>query len=171
MTVRADMPKPLTDDEIFVQALLGSEEAANAVADHYRALGLFVTVLKIRVRPKFDQRAEYSDPGFDIVVGREGQRQYRVEVHRRQSLKFTSKKDFKFPWLLLDQCDKYKTKPFPEVFACTNQAMTHAGFVHTASRRHWFRRKSRSGLRAHQPPTECWFCPVKYVEFLPLLRP
>ena len=91
-----------------------------------------VQVPETQLRPTLEQFAEFSDDGYDIIVGGK----ITVEVKERR-LRFTGPNDFPYPDMIVDVAHK---RCHADVYIITSQGGEHAIVLDGTRRDDWFER-------------------------------
>jgi Holliday junction resolvase-like predicted endonuclease len=117
--------------------------------------GHHVTVRAVRVRPRVQDIAAYSDDGDLEII-------QRVEVKHRIRHTFTSAADHPFPEILVDTARVWDdAKPKPYAYVILNIDATVAAIVLGSTAPKW--RKETHSIKGR--PREVYLCPLRYVKF------
>jgi hypothetical protein len=147
----------LKSDAEFVADLSASRRAVNSFANRQRAMGLQIWLPPESVRPDSSQRREYADEGDLMLQG-------RVE-HKARSLQFTSRDDYPYDTVIVDECYKVDGKADPVLaYVIENAARTHAAVIYGWTRDHWERQVVYDAKQRRQ--CENYVAPKRYVRFV-----
>ena len=122
----------MKDSNSFLRDLATSRVAVNEFAQRMRDKGLQVWLPPESVRPDASVRREYADNGDLMVQG-------RVEHKVRTNLHFTSREDYPYPTVIVDEAYKVDAKADTPVLAyiIENASRTVAAVVYGWTRKHW----------------------------------
>jgi hypothetical protein len=117
---------PEEEEERFRRGLVREQEAKEVFGAYLRTLGYEVFVKPLRIRPKFQDRAAYSDGGADILMGRPGKPlEHKVEVKRR-SRNFACAGDYPYPTINLERVDKIEKYGLALLYANVSDDLNYA---------------------------------------------
>jgi hypothetical protein len=122
----------MKSDQQFLCDLSASRRAVNDFADKLRQTGMQVWLPPQRTRPDATVREQYADNGDLMVQG-------RVEHKVRTNLHFTSREDYPYPTVIVDEAYKVDAKADTPVLAyiIENASRTVAAVVYGWTRKHW----------------------------------
>lgn len=122
-------------DRAFLADLAASAGSVEVVARWLSEQGYPVLLRPTFVRPERAQWAEYADDG-DLEI------MQRIEVKQRKSLTFTSKEDFPYPTVIVDDAADYERKrPRPYMYVITNTTLDRALVVYCRMEKQWKKEK------------------------------
>lgn len=121
----------MDSDDDFLRDFDASNRAVNRFAARMRAKGVTLWLPPVSVRPSSDVRAQFSDDGDLLLQG-------RVE-HKVRTINFTSRDDYPFPTVIVDEKRIEDGKAGDPVLAYVieNQAGTHAAIVYGWTKPKW----------------------------------
>lgn len=122
----------MKDGTKFLGDLSASRHAVNRFAAMLRRLGVQAWMPPEDVRPDESVRREYADDG-DLMI------ELRVEHKVRTNLEFTSRDDYPYQTVIVDEKYKEDAKRHrrPFVYVIENKHGTCAAVVHWSTRPHW----------------------------------
>ena len=150
----------MKSDKQFLGDLSASRRAVNEFADKLRECGLQAWLPPERTRPDASVRDQYADAGDLMLQG-------RVEHKVRTNLNFTSKEDYPYQTVFIDEAYKVDAKADTPVLAYVieNATRTVAAVVYGWTRDHWQIEEvfdSKQGRCCRN-----YTVPLKYVRFCP----
>lgn len=148
----------MKQDEKFLSDLGASRVAVNEFAGKLRDSGIQVWLPPERTRPDASVRQLYADSGDLMVQG-------RVEHKVRNNLNFTSRDDYPYQTVIIDEAYKVDAKSETPVLAYVieNATRTVAAVVYGWTREHWQIEEvydAKQGRRCRN-----YTVPVRYVRF------
>lgn len=124
----------MKDRATFLQDLNDSRKAVNEFADKLCKRGIQAWLPPERTTPSDIERRQYSDDG-DLML------QVRVEHKVRRNLEFTSRQDYPYDTVIVDEVYNFEQKAKggpPLAYVIENAGRTHAAVIYYAyTRPHW----------------------------------
>jgi hypothetical protein len=149
----------------FRSAVSNSWRAVWAVAQHIHRHGeRSIQVQPYRLRPSFDQRADYGDAA-DLLVCKGGDSWLPIEVKWR-GLDFSGVEDFPFPTIFIDRAVKSQSTQ-PVCYFMVNRGITHAARIDWRTHDHWIGPNTYHDAKKGYEVT-VYECPLNLVHFLKL---
>lgn len=152
----------------FLNALQESQKSVRMVGSWLESRGHHVVVQEPSFAPTWDDWREHIDSHDILLIEPNGQ-QRTLEVKRR-GVWFTSRADFPYPDMTVDEKRKFDQKsPQPYAYFMLNKPMTHIAIVMCNTRPQWSVRSLR-----HQwldRSDEYYVCPLTLAAFAPLVMP
>ena len=149
-----------TFDKDFVTALEGSQESIYATQRLMAQIkkGASVVIPAIEVRPKYEDRKEFTDSADLYYLA-------PIEVKQRD-IEFTDENDYPYPTVYIDTLKAYaRKKTATYAYVIWNKQLTHAIWINvTATWEHWQKRRYHNEQRHH--PVDIYEIPVKHVKFI-----
>ena len=117
-------------DSDFKQRIVLGRACEAAVAQAFIAAGLEVYVPPLKIRPNFEERAEYRDKRDMLVNGQE------IEV-KSTSRPFLTPDDWPFDLFFVDTAEKIESKGVPLAFVVISQVTSKMFVIPGKTRPHW----------------------------------
>ena len=120
------------DSDRFLNDLRSSRVAVNEFVARVRSKGFFAWLPPERTRPDPADRKSYADSGDLMLQG-------RVEHKVRTNLRFTSRDDYPYQTVIVDEVYKEQAKASDPVllYVIENSDRTHAAVVYGWTRPRW----------------------------------
>lgn len=113
------------------------------------------------IADNYDDRGAHSDAG-DLFLCQP------IEVKHRQKLDFTSKEDYPYKTVIIDDKKTHDSKdPKPYCYVIVNKDKTHAALVMMDSKEYWFYEEYESTYYQDNKKL-IYYVDVKYVNFVKL---
>ena len=151
--------------DAFLKRLDQSRTSTFLVAQYLHKAGYNVTVPAFDYRDPNTNWEDHVDNG-DLFIWKEKEEQHRIDV-KHVSLDFTSRDDFKFPYMFVADIRAIKrANPFPLAYIIINKSCTHMAIVWGKTKDLWVERDVYASNT--QKMITVMKCAIEHVEFRPL---